>query len=70
MVVNHSVKLSFDFRLTRTYLKNCTLKKPIKARQKMRLKTALPTKKLYAYKSLSSRIFFEERGNLLALKKR
>ena len=49
MVVNHSVKLSFDLRCTRLCLKNCTLKKTIKARPKMRLKTALPTKKLYAY---------------------
>ena len=47
MVVNHSVKLSFDFAYS--YLKNCTPKKPIKARPKMRLKMALPTKKLYAY---------------------
>lgn len=49
MVVNHSVKLLFDFRLTRLCLKNCMLKKPIKARPKMRIETALPTKKLYAY---------------------
>ena len=49
MVVNHSVKLSFDLRFTRLCLKNCTLKKPIKARLKMRIETALPTKKLYAY---------------------
>ena len=35
----------------------------------MQLDMALPTKKLYAYKSLSSRIFFGWRGRLLALKK-
>ena len=47
------------------------LKKPLTARQKMRLETAFPTKKFYAYKSLSSRIFFRVKGgNLLALKKR
>jgi len=36
----------------------------------MRLETALPTKKLYNNKSLSSRIFFGWRGYLLAFKKR
>lgn len=49
MVVNHSVKLSFDLRFTRLCLKNCMLKNPLTARPKMRLKTALFTKKLYAY---------------------
>ena len=49
MVVNHSVKLSFDLRYTRPCLKNCTLKKPFTAHPKMLLKTALLTKKLYAY---------------------
>ena len=49
MVVNHSVKLSFDLRFSRLYRKDCTLKKPLTARPKMRLETALPTKKLYAY---------------------
>ena len=37
MVVNHSVKLSFDLRFTRLYLKNCMLKKPITRQHKLRL---------------------------------
>ena len=105
MVVNHSVKLLFDFRLTRLCLKNCMLKKPITRQHKlrlscngastvacivslcflfpkrssilfgspnfskMRLETALPTKKLYAYKSLSSRIFFGWKGKSARFKK-
>lgn len=35
----------------------------------MRLETALPTKKLYAYKSLSSRIFFGWKGKSARFKK-
>ena len=49
MVVNHSVKLLFDLCFACPYLKNCTLKKPLTARPKMRIEKALPTKKLYAY---------------------
>ena len=37
MVVNHSVKLSFDLRFTRLCLKNCMLKKPITRQHKLRL---------------------------------
>ena len=51
MVVNHSVKLSFDLCLTRFYLKNCILKKPIFARRKTDLKRDFIPKKAYTYKS-------------------
>ena len=37
MVVNHSVKLSFDLRFSRLYRKDCTLKKPITRQHKLRL---------------------------------
>ena len=51
MVVNHSVKLSFGFRLARLCLKKCTLKKPFFARRKTDLKRGFVPKKAYAYKA-------------------
>ena len=45
MVVNHSVKLSFDLCFARLCLKNCTLKKPFFARRKTDLKRGFVPKK-------------------------
>ena len=44
------------------------LKKPLTARPKMRLETALPTKKLYAYKTFH-RASFSGEGAICSLKK-
>ena len=73
MVVNHSVKLSFGFRLARLCLKKCTLKKPFFARRKTDLKRGFVPKKAYAYKAplwlvfqtarVGSRRAFFPRGN-------
>ena len=68
MVVNHSVKLSFDLRFTRLCLKNCMLKKPLTARPKMRLETALPTKNCTLIKAFH-RASLSGEGAICSLKK-